>query len=307
MPSAKKPVVVTIGVFDGVHKGHLAVLSEARAIADRRNARLIVASFDPHPASVLRKTDFLGLLTLPTYRAQLLKAAGVDAVEFLEFNDYLRQLTPDEFVDDILLNQLGTDAVVVGSNFRFGNKASGDVAVLQSLATKYGFDVEVISLKGDSSAWSSTRIRQEIMSGNVEAAREILGRPHRLSGEVIYGDQRGRELGFPTANLSPSHGLVVPADGVYAGLLSTSDEVLPAAISIGTNPTFADVTTRRVEAYVLDRTDLKLYGQQIDLDFLAHIRPMQAFSGIDELIAAMNGDVAQARVQIDDFLESTGH
>ncbi|MCX6404800.1 MAG: bifunctional riboflavin kinase/FAD synthetase [Actinobacteria bacterium] len=307
MPTSKKPVVVTVGVFDGVHQGHLALLGEARRIADDRGARLVAASFDPHPASVLRAAEFLGLLTLPTYRAKLLKAAGVDAVEFLEFNDNLRRLTPDEFVDEILVTQLEADVIVVGSNFRFGNKASGDVSVLQALATKFGFEVEVVSLKGDTSAWSSTRIRKEILSGDVESARKLLGRPHRLSGEVIYGDQRGRELGFPTANLSVVPGLVIPADGVYSGLLTTADEVLPAAISIGTNPTFADVVTRRVEAYVLDRTDLKLYGQQIDLDFLCHIRGMQAFSSIDDLIVAMNADVATARGHIDDFLEGTGH
>jgi len=303
MPNNKKPVVVTVGVFDGVHAGHLALLGEAHRIADDRGARLVAASFDPHPAAVLRAAEFLGLLTLPAYRAKLLKAAGVDSVEFLEFNEDLRRLTPDEFVDEILVNQLQADVVVVGSNFRFGNKASGDVSVLQALATKFGFEVEVVSLKGDTSAWSSTRIRTEILAGNVEAARKLLGRPHRLSGEVIYGDQRGRELGFPTANLSVAGGLVIPADGVYSGLLTTSDEVLPAAISIGTNPTFADVVTRRVEAYVLDRTDLKLYGQQIDLDFLCHIRGMQAFSNIEGLIVAMNADVDVAKTQIRDFMD----
>ena len=307
MPAKKKPVVVTVGVFDGVHAGHLALLGEARRIADSRGARLVAASFDPHPAAVLRKDDFLGLLTVPNYRAKLLKAAGVDAVEFLEFDNSLRLLTPDEFVDEILVSQLEADVIVVGSNFRFGNKATGDVSVLQALATKFGFEVEVVALKGDTSAWSSTRIRKEILAGDVESARGLLGRPHRLSGEVIYGDQRGRELGFPTANLSVAPGLIIPADGVYSGLLTTSDEVLPAAISIGTNPTFAEVVTRRVEAYVLDRTDLKLYGQQIDLDFLCHIRGMQAFSSIDDLIEAMNSDVATARVHIDDFLEGTGH
>lgn len=307
MAGKKKPVVVTVGVFDGVHAGHLALLGEARRIANSRGARLVAASFDPHPASILRSDEFLGLLTLPTYRAKLLKAAGVDAVEFLEFNNSLRLLTPDEFVDEVLVTQLEADVIVVGSNFRFGNKASGDVSVLQALATKFGFEVEVVALKGDTSAWSSTRIRKEILAGNVEPARTLLGRPHRLSGEVIYGDQRGRELGFPTANLSVAPGLVIPADGVYSGLLTTSYEVLPAAISIGTNPTFADVVTRRVEAYVLDRTDLKLYGQQIDLDFLCHIRGMLAFSSVDDLIAAMNSDVATARGHIDDFLEGTGH
>ncbi|NBU32670.1 MAG: bifunctional riboflavin kinase/FAD synthetase [Actinobacteria bacterium] len=305
MGSKLKPVVVTVGVFDGVHEGHLALLKQARKIADIRDARLVAASFDPHPASILRADDFLGLLTLPSHRAKLLKAAGVDAVEFLEFNDQLRRLTPDEFVDEVLVTQLAADVIVVGTNFRFGNRASGDVEVLQSLASKFGFEVEVVTLKGDSSTWSSTRIRQALLAGEVESARTLLGRPHRLSGEVIYGDQRGRELGFPTANLSVAHGLVIPADGVYSGLLTTKEEVLPAAISIGTNPTFAEVLTRRVEAYVLDRDDLKLYGQIVDLDFLGHIRQMQAFSGIEDLVIAMNSDVSVARGQINDFLEST--
>ncbi|MBU6348127.1 MAG: bifunctional riboflavin kinase/FAD synthetase [Actinomycetales bacterium] len=302
-----KPTVVILGVFDGVHLGHLELIQQAKAIAIEQQARLVAASFDPHPAAVLRPEEFQGLLTSPSYRSQLLKRAGVDAVEFLEFNDAMRKLSPDEFVDEVLIAQLSADVVVVGSNYRFGNKAAGDVDTLKALATKYGLEVAEVSLAGDSKIWSSTRIRNQILSGDVADARALLGRPHRLSGEVIYGDQRGRELGFPTANLSVAHGLIIPADGVYSGILTTVDEVLPAAISVGTNPTFDGITTRRVEAYALDRTDLKLYGQQVDLDFLQHIRPMQAFSGVPELISAMKLDVLTARGQIDDFLESHGH
>ncbi len=307
MPANRKPVVVVVGVFDGVHRGHLGLIEQARSIAQARDAILLVASFDPHPAAVLRADDFLGLLTLPSYRAKLLKNAGADIVEFLEFDNEMRRLTPDEFVDEILVNQFLADVVVVGSNFRFGNKAAGDVSVLQSLATKFGFEVEVVALKGEEQVWSSTLVRRNLIEGNVGGARNLLGRPHRLTGEVIYGDQRGRELGFPTANLSVAPGLLIPADGVYSGLMTTNDEVLPAAISIGTNPTFAEITTRRVEAYALDRTDLKLYGQQVDLDFLELIRPMQAFSGVPELILAMNSDVLLAKAQISDFLEGIGH
>ena len=307
MPANRKPVVVVVGVFDGVHRGHSALIEQARIIADARNAILLAASFDPHPAAVLRADDFLGLLTLPNYRAKLLKDAGADIVEFLQFDDEMRRLTPDEFVDDILVNRFLADVVVVGSNFRFGNKAAGDVSVLESLATKFGFEVEVVALKGEDQVWSSTAVRKQIIAGEVGSARELLGRPHRLTGEVIYGDQRGRELGFPTANLSVANGLLIPADGVYSGLMTTNDEVLPAAISIGTNPTFAGITTRRVEAYALDRTDLKLYGQQVDLDFLELIRPMQAFSSVPELILAMNSDVLLAKAHISDFLEGIGH
>ena len=306
MTSTKK-TVIAIGVFDGVHAGHRHVISQSLAIAQEQDARLVVASFDPHPAAVLRPEEFLGLLTLPERRTELLKSLDVDAVEYLKFDSHLRMLTPDEFVERVVVDQLGGDIVVVGSNFRFGHKAAGDVDALKVLATKYGCEVVVLDLKGDTATWSSSRIRTLIRDGDVATAHELLGRLHRVTGEVVHGDHRGRELGFPTANLDVMGGLIVPADGVYSGLLTTADEVLPAAISIGTNPTFDDVTTRRVEAYVLGRTDLDLYGQQVDLDFIAKIRGMQAFSGIDDLIVAMKNDVVVAGAHIDDFLEVTGH
>lgn len=304
---SRKQTVLAIGVFDGVHAGHRFVISKARAIATERDARLVVASFDPHPASVLWPDEFLGLLTTPTRRTELLKAEGVDAVEYLKFDASLRTLSPDEFVDSVVINQLGADVVVVGSNFKFGHKAAGDTEVLRSLATKYGLEVVVLDLKGDSSTWSSSRIRALLLDGDVAGAREILGRSHRLTGEVVHGDHRGKELGYPTANLNVAPQLLIPADGVYSGLLISNQEVLPAAISIGTNPTFDDVQGRRVEAYVLDRDDLDLYGQQVHLDFIGKIRPMQAFSSIESLVEAMARDVATSRTQIDDFLETTSH
>ena len=305
--TSRRHTVVTVGVFDGVHTGHRAVIAQALELAKSHDARLVVASFDPHPASVLRPDDFLGLLTLPARRAELLKQQGVDAVEFLKFDDHLRTLTPDEFVEQVLVEQLGADVVVVGANFKFGHKAAGDIETLRSLATKYGFEIEVIQLKGDESVWSSSRIRSLLIEGDVATAHKLLGRLHRISGTVVHGEKRGRELGFPTANVSVTTNLLIPADGVYAGLLITDDEVLPAAISIGTNPTFQDVLNRRIEAYALDRTDLDLYDQQVHVEFIAKIRGMQAFSGIDSLIEAMNGDVAKARDHIDDFLEVSGH
>ena len=304
---SRKQTVLVIGVFDGVHAGHRFVISKARAIATERDARLVVASFDPHPASVLWPDEFQGLLTTPTRRTELLKAEGVDAVEYLKFDASLRTLSPDEFVDSVVINQLGADVVVVGSNFKFGHKAAGDTEVLRSLATKYGLEVVVLDLKGDSSTWSSSRIRALLLDGDVAGAREILGRSHRLTGEVVHGDHRGKELGYPTANLNVAPQLLIPADGVYSGLLISNQEVLPAAISIGTNPTFDDVQGRRVEAYVLDRDDLDLYGQQVHLDFIGKIRPMQAFSSIESLVEAMARDVATSRTQIDDFLETTSH
>ena len=305
--NAQRRSVVTIGVFDGVHAGHRFVIAQALQHATALDARLVVASFDPHPASVLRPNDFLGLLTLPARRAELLKQEGADVVEFLKFDDQLRNLTPDEFVERILVEQLGADVVVIGKNFKFGRKAAGDIETLRSLSTKYGFEVEVIELKGDDSVWSSSRIRSLLLEGEVAKAHQLLGRLHRLTGTVVHGEKRGRELGYPTANLAVLGNCLIPADGVYAGLLTTADEVLPAAISIGTNPTFSDVLNRRVEAYVIDRTDLDLYDQQVHLDFIAKIRGMQAFSDVASLIRAMDGDIANARKEIDDFLEVSGH
>lgn len=302
-----KPTVVAIGVFDGVHAGHKYLISKAKEIANNLDGTLTVASFNPHPVSVLRPESFLGLITAPNYRSELLKSAGADRVEFIDFTREVSQMTPDEFVDVVVIGQLKANTVVVGKNFRFGAKASGDVETLQILASKFGFEVEVINLAGDSNTWSSTRIRNHLLAGEVKSARELLGRPHRLTGEVVYGDQRGRELGYPTANLDVAHSLIIPADGVYSALLITKDEVFPAAVSIGTNPTFDGVIGRRVEAYVLDRTDLDLYGQIVDIDLLDFVRPMVAFDGIEPLLVAMANDIEVTRGQINDFLETPSH
>ena len=302
--STQKPVVVTLGVFDGVHAGHRQLLAECRKISDQHNGTLVAATFDPSPKAFLYPDSYPGLLTLPKRRVELLQAHGADQVAILQFDDRMAGLAAETFVSEVLVTELQANVVVVGENFRFGHKAAGSVETLKELSDKYNFEVAVVELAGDTETWSSTRIRNAITSGDVTLARNILGRPHRLSGEVVHGDHRGRELGFPTANLAVAGNLLVPADGVYAGLLTAAGEVHPAAISVGTNPTFEGVIGRRVEAYVLDRSDLDLYGHQIDLDFLAHIRGMKAFSGIEELVEAMNHDVEVARDHIAEFLES---
>lgn len=300
-------VVVAIGVFDGVHGGHKHVIESAKKLAIQQNAILTVASFHPHPVSVLRPDAFLGLLTDPKTRAELLKAAGADRVEFIEFNSRVAAMSPDEFVDEIVIGQLKANTVVVGKNFRFGAKAIGDIETLKTLGSKFGFEVVIQELFGDSQAWSSTRIRNHLLAGEVKLARELLGRPHRLVGEVVHGDHRGREIGYPTANLDVRDQLIIPADGVYSAVLNTEQESLPAAVSIGTNPTFEGVVGRRVEAYVLDRTDLDLYGQQISLDFLDFVRPMLKFDGLEPLLTAMANDIEVARGQIGDFLDTPSH
>jgi len=307
MTQRHSSTVVAIGVFDGVHAGHRFLVSEAKKIANINDLTLTVASFHPHPVSVLRPDSFLGLLTLPHFRSQLLKDAGADRVEYIDFTVEISLMSPDEFVENVLLEKLNAHTIVVGENFRFGAKAAGDLATLKVLSNKYGFAVEPIKLVGDNQTWSSTRIRNHLISGEVSKARTLLGRPHRITGEVIHGDHRGRELGYPTANIAVVEQLIVPADGVYSGLLTVGNEVLPAAVSIGTNPTFADVAERRIEAYVLDRTDLDLYGKVIDLDFLDFVRPMVQFNDLADLLKAMANDVDIARRQINDFLEHPSH
>lgn len=299
-----KKVVVTIGVFDGVHRGHRKLIDQARTIADEHDAILVAASFDPHPYSVLHPDEFLGLLTLVPRRTELLKDAGIDRVEYLTFDEQFRRISPDEFIDNIIVERLAADVIVIGTNFRFGQKAAGDVSTLKSMASKYGYDVIDVNLAGDQENYSSTRVRNALVDGDVKTARTILGRPHRLSGVVVHGDHRGRELGFPTANLDVAAPLLIPADGVYSGQLTFDGQVEPAAISIGTNPTFDGVVGRRVEAHVMGRSDLDLYGLTVDVDFIDHVRPMVKFDGLDALIAAMNADLVTAKAHIADFLHS---
>jgi len=295
------PVVLTIGVFDGVHAGHRALLAHASDRARMLGGTVTAATFEPHPTSFLRPEVFLGLLTLVERRKQLLLDAGADSVDVLHFDAALSQMTPADFVQRIVVEQLKASLVIVGTNFRFGHSAEGDVTLLKFLGLKYGFDVEVFALVGDDGSWSSTRVRQAILDGDVEIARGLLGRPHRLTGTVVHGDHRGRELGFPTANLDMHGGLVVPADGVYSGVLHTATESHPAAISIGTNPTFDGVVGRRVEAHVIGRLDLDLYDHVVDVDFVGSIRGMLAFTSVEELIVAMHRDVEVALKQIDEF------
>ena len=302
--NSKSPVVLTMGVFDGVHAGHRALIRHAALRAREIAGTLTAATFDPHPTAFLRPELFQGLLTLVGRRVELLREAGAETVEVLHFDLELSHMVAEEFVSQIVVDQLQASLVIVGTNFRFGHKAQGDVALLQQLGLKYGFEVEVFDLVGDAGVWSSTRVRQAILDGQVDTACNLLGRPHRLTGTVVHGDHRGRELGFPTANLEVDGGLIIPGDGVYSGLLHTASDVYPAAISIGTNPTFEGVLGRRVEAFAIGQTGLDLYGQVVDLDFVGFVRTMQAFSGIEPLIVAMNNDVEVAKSQVAAFLEA---
>jgi riboflavin kinase/FMN adenylyltransferase len=294
--------VVTIGNFDGVHLGHQHVLRRAREVAGSLGVERVVAViFDPHPMAVLRPEHAPPTLTTVGQRVALLGGAGVDAVLVLPFSREVAAWTPERFVRDVLVDALHAKAVVVGANFRFGNKAAGDVATLCDPRAALDFTAEGIALDGGPQVWSSTYVRNCLAYGDVEGAAEALGRVYSVRGVVERGDQRGRELGYPTANV-PTRGLhAAPSDGVYAGWLRRHDtgETYPAAISVGTNPTFAGERERRVEGYVLDRDDLELYGADVEIFFVSRIRGMVRFDGVEALVATMADDVAQAHRVLD--------
>jgi riboflavin kinase/FMN adenylyltransferase len=262
--------------------------------------RSVAVTFDPHPDEVVRPGSHPPQLTTPHRRTELLAALGVDGVCVLPFTLEFSRMSPDEFVQTALVDRLHAAGVVVGENWRFGHKAAGNLETLRTLGEKYDFVVEGVPLVSNGEAISSTLIRDRLIAGDVECAAEALGRPHRVEGVVVRGHRRGRALGFPTANIeSPQH-TAIPADGVYAGWLRCTQpppyegEVWPAAISIGTNPTFEGVE-RTVEAYALDRDDLDLYGVHVAVDFVARLRDTLRFDSVEALIDQMHADVAEAR------------
>jgi riboflavin kinase/FMN adenylyltransferase len=294
--------VVTIGVFDGVHRGHRLIVARAAEIAATLGLPLVVVTFDPHPDEVVRPGSHPPLLCTPRYRVQLLGQIGADAVCMLPFTREFSQLPAEEFVRTVLVDGLHAAAVVIGENFRFGHKAAGNVTLLAELGEKYEFAAEGVTLLTDEGVTiSSSQIRDLLAVGEVEAAARELCRPHRVEGIVVRGQQRGRALGFPTANAEPPPNTAIPADGIYAGWLASLDtdgteqERWPAAISVGTNPTF-DGSDRTVEAYALDRDDLDLYGVHVAVEFAERIRRQIRFDSVDGLVTQMHQDVAAARL-----------
>jgi riboflavin kinase/FMN adenylyltransferase len=301
VPAALGRTVVTVGNFDGVHLGHQHVVRRAREVAEELGGLPVVAvTFDPHPFAVLRPEHAPPTLTDIDSRARLLEQAGADEVLVVPFDRDVAAWSPERFVTDVLVAALHARAVVVGANFRFGARAAGDVATLAGLGRTHDFSAEGIALDGGPQVWSSTYVRNCLAAGDVEGATEALGRPFTLRGEVVKGDQRGRELGYPTANVPTTRMHAAPEDGVYAGWLRRldrpGDPPLPAAISVGTNPTFDGERERRVESYVLDRTDLELYGVEVEVAFVGRIRGMLRFDSVDELVETMHRDVARTRL-----------
>ena len=293
--------VVTIGVFDGVHLGHQRIVARAAEIGARSGLPVVVITFDPHPDEVVRPGSHPPFLCSTRRRTELLAGLGADAVCVIPFTLDFSRLDPDEFVHTVLVERLHAASVVVGEDFRFGHKAAGDVPLLIKLGEKYEFSAEGMPLLGDDGTTiSSTLIRKLLTAGDVAAAAAGLGRPHRVEGVVVRGHQRGRALGFPTANLQMPPHTAVPADGVYAGWLARLDPAghqeqrWPAAISIGTNPTFGE-GERTVEAYALDRTDLDLYGAHAAIDFTERLRGTLRFDSVDALVEQMTRDVDEVR------------
>jgi len=293
--------VVTIGVFDGVHRGHQRIVAKAVESAAELGLPAVVITFDPHPDEVVRPGTHPPLLCTPRREWELLAGLGVDAVLVIPFTLEFSRLGPDEFVRAVLVDRLHAALVVVGETFRFGHKAAGDVSLLAELGEKYDFTALGVPLLTENGVTvSSTRIRAMLADGDVVGAAHDLGRPHRVEGVVVRGHQRGRALGFPTANLETLPHTAIPADGIYAGWLARLDtdgselERWPAAISVGTNPTF-DGRERIVEAYALDRDDLDLYGDHVAVEFVARLRATVRFGSADELVVQMHADVADAR------------
>ncbi|TDC27366.1 bifunctional riboflavin kinase/FAD synthetase, partial [Micromonospora sp. 15K316] len=288
--------VVTIGVFDGVHRGHQATIGHAVARARELGVQSVVLTFDPHPAEVVRPGSHPAVLTESARKAELIEELGVDVLCVVPFTPEFSRLPAEAFVHDVLVEHLHATRVVVGNNFRFGHRAAGDVALLEQLGHTFGFSVEGGPLVAEEgTVFSSTYIRSCVDAGDVGAAAAALGRPHRVEGVVVRGDQRGRELGFPTANLLCHRYAAIPADGVYAARLVRRGqrEPLMAAVSVGTNPTFSG-RERRVEAYALDFAG-DLYGERLALDFVAHLRGQIRYDSIEPLIAQMNQDVERTR------------
>ncbi len=294
--------VATVGVFDGVHRGHRHLIGTVVTRARELAVPSVVVTFDPHPLAVLRPAAAPAMLATLDHRLELVAEQGVDATLVLPFTTALAKQSAADFARIVLAKALGVVEVHVGANFRFGNRADGDVALLRDLGRDLGFAVVAAPLVGAATGvhpWSSSAVRDCLAAGDVEGAAEVLGRPHRVEGVVVHGDQRGRELGYPTANLAAESGqrrTAIPLDGVYAGWLRrASGERLPAAISVGTNPTFGG-TVRRVEAYVLDRDDLELYDEHVALDFTHRLRDTIRFDDVDALLVQMADDVNRARL-----------
>lgn len=291
--------VVAIGKFDGVHTGHKTVIERLTADAVATGARAVAVTFDRNPLALLRPDICPDNVVSTERKLDLLGAMDLDATLLLTFDAQLASRTPEDFVHSILVDALHVSTVLVGDDFRFGRDGAGTPELLAELGPRYGFTVEVVEdvyIEGSDRRVSSSWIRELLAEGDVRTAASVLGRPVDIRGEVVHGLKRGRELGFPTANLSDVVDALVPADGIYAGWMVDHDTGVrhPAAISVGTNPTFDDVLSRQVEAHVLGEVGLDLYGHDVTVEFVERLRGMVAFEGIESLKTQIAADVTDA-------------
>jgi riboflavin kinase/FMN adenylyltransferase len=309
IPSDWGRCVLTIGVFDGVHRGHAELIARAVKAGRARRVPTVLMTFDPHPMEVVFPGSHPAQLTTLTRRAELAEELGIDVFLVMPFTADFMKLTPERYIHELLVERLHVLDVLVGDNFTFGKKAAGNVDTLRKAGERFGFSVESVSLvaeqhQSETVTYSSTYIRACVDAGDVVAAAEALGRPHRVEGVVVRGEGRGRGLGYPTANVAPPMYSAIPADGVYAAWFTllapgpatgsvAAGQRYPAAISVGTNPTFSG-RTRTVEAFVLD-VEADLYGQHVAVDFVARIRGQEKFADVEDLIAAMGRDTEKAR------------
>ena len=283
--------VIAVGIFDGVHAGHQQIIAAAKI-----QGEVTVMTFDPHPTSVVAPERTPSQLMSINDRIHYLKVAGASFVEVVNFTKEFSFLSPDQFIEDVLVGRFGAEHVVIGENFNFGHKAQGTPKYLSEVGPKYGFKVSIVKLQEDrGSTISSTRIRSLVIDGQVERANELLTRMFYLKGPVVHGEKRGRQIGYPTANIGLNTLATIPADGVYAGWLSVGPNRWPAAISIGTNPTFPGVRGRQVEAYAIDQIDLELYDQDATVEFGYRLRDTLKFEGLPALLEQMKKDCDQAR------------
>lgn len=294
LPRDAVPSVVTIGKFDGVHRGHRAVLE--RLVADADGRRTVAVTFDRHPAALFAPDEAPAPLLSASQKTEALLTLGLDLVVVLPFTREFAALEPDAFVDQVLVDGLCAERVLVGADFRYGSRGAGTVATLRTAGSRAGFVVEVIDdvREFDGTRLSSTGVRTMLDEGRITDATEALGRPHRIRSTVVPGHQRGRELGYPTANLARDAEGFIPADGVYACWLHVDDDRYGAAVSIGNNPTFGDVPEKTIEAHAID-AHLDLYGKTVELEFIAYIRPMQKFPSADALAEQMGRDELRIR------------
>lgn len=296
LPAGAPSRAVAIGVFDGVHRGHQALLTEAVTAARETGAIPAALTFDPHPAAVFSPTRVPPLLSTLEQRAQLLHQHGARDVVVAAFDRAFAARTPNEFVRDVLLAKLSARLVIVGDDFRYGCDRAGDVGALRLAGAREGFGVRVVpAVFVDGVPARSSVIRQMIAGGEVEKAVPLLGRSYTLTGIVVRGKQLGRMLGYPTANVSAPPGLLVPGEGVYAGRVRVQGRLYGAAISVGTNPTVAPSAPRTVEAFLLDGFAGDIYGQTVSATFVARLRGMEKFANLDELKAQMARDVEETK------------